>query len=377
MGPLGGFSSVRRALLAVSLMAHWQAAGTGLAAGDGPVAVPQEGVFAGRKGKAAKDISGIACRPRAGAGGIPCLVVNDESAFAQLATLRDGRLVAGPIVPLVGTERETRRRAAGDVSAIGSCPEGSGNFGEFDGEGIAWSPGPSGGGSYFVTGSHACGRQKAELKPSTHLLARIDVDSSGNHSPPSLTWRLGPALAAAGRVGDNYNKALNKDDQGLDIEGIAAVGDRLYFGLRAPSLPGCGPTGESPCAFVVSAGAAELFDTAPAPDRPVPTHVARLALGEHVGIRDMAALPDGRLLLLTGPSQGQDVRSGIAVTTPSGEREWSVQWLLRGLRPLKGDGEAKAEGLAVLGVSGDTARVLVLFEDPANGGAQEHTLRLP
>ena len=356
----------RRPFLAASLMVAAQAVvGAAVAPAQQEAArVGMEGAFAARL---ARDISGIACRPGE-AEALHCLVVNDESAFAQMAVLRDGRLVAGPAVPLVGPKPPGPGEAAGSISAIGACPGGPDDFGEFDGEGVAWSPNPSGGGSYFVTGSHACSRNRAKLRASTHLLARVDVDASGAHAPAALTWRLGPALAAAAPVGPHYNRGLDEAAQGLDVEGVAASGGRLFFGLRAPSLDGFG--------FVVGAGAADLF--AADGDRPVPTRVAKLALGAGVGIRDMAALPDGRLLLLTGPAQGQEnIPFGVALTEPGGSEEWPVRPVLPALRTVVGDGKAKAEGLAVLGVSGDTARVLVLFEDPANGGAQEHSLRLP
>lgn len=358
---------VRGAMFAASLTAAMAAmqtvAATVASAQQDAAGVRVEGPFAARP---ARDISGIACRP-GDADGVPCLIVNDESAFAQMAVLRGDRLSAGPVVPLIGPEPPAPGAAAGSVSAIGTCPDGSDDFGEFDGEGVAWSPNPSGGGSYFVTGSHACSRNKGKLRASTHLLARIDVDASGAHAPAVLTWRLGPALAAAAQVGPHHNRRPDEAAQGLDIEGIAASGSRLFFGLRAPSLSGSG--------FIVSAGAADLFA---ADDRPVPTRVAKLALGAGVGIRDMATLPDGRLMLLTGPAQEQKgVRFGIAVTTPSDAAEWPVRPVLPEVRPISGNGKAKAEGLAVLAVSGDTARVLVLFEDPANGGAQEHSLRLP
>jgi hypothetical protein len=364
MTSMGRFG-FRRAVLAASLIAAAQTAGATVAASrEEATAVRVEGAFAARL---ARDISGIACRP-GGADGQPCLLVNDESAFAQMAVLRDGRLSAGPALPLVGPKPPEPGAAAGSASAIGACPGGPDDFGEFDGEGVAWSPNPSGGGgSYFVTGSHACGRKSAKLRASTHLLARIDVDASGAHAPAVLTWRLGPALAAAAQVGPHYNRRLDEAAQGLDVEGVAASGDRLFFGLRAPSRGGHG--------FVVGVGAADLFA---AGDRPVPTRVAKLALGVGVGIRDMAALPDGRLLLLTGPAQEQDdVPFGVALTEPGDAEEWRVRPLLAPVRPISGDRKAKAEGLAVLAASGDTARVLVLFEDPANGGAQEHSLRLP
>jgi hypothetical protein len=49
-----------------------------------------DGKFDGKKGGQATDLSGIACRPEDDSG-YTCVVVNDESPFAQFATLRNGR----------------------------------------------------------------------------------------------------------------------------------------------------------------------------------------------------------------------------------------------------------------------------------------------
>src|SRR5690349_20307702 len=56
--------------------------------------------------KAAHDSSGIACLPPSGSEKRSCLIVNDQDNFAQLATLANGTLRAGEIVPLLSEERE-------------------------------------------------------------------------------------------------------------------------------------------------------------------------------------------------------------------------------------------------------------------------------
>src|SRR5512135_3091351 len=59
-----------------------------------------EGEFKGKGDEKAHDLSGIACQPPVG-GEYACLVVDDESSFAQLAMLRDRRLIAGGKVDLI------------------------------------------------------------------------------------------------------------------------------------------------------------------------------------------------------------------------------------------------------------------------------------
>ena len=73
--------------------------------------VALEGRFEGKNGKPAGDLSGIACQPPV-AGEHACFVVNDESPFAQLATLRDRRLLAGRTVDLIAGRGAPRRWCA-------------------------------------------------------------------------------------------------------------------------------------------------------------------------------------------------------------------------------------------------------------------------
>ena len=104
--------------------------------------------------------------------------------------------------------------------------------------------------------------------------------------------------------------------------------------------------------------------------------MARLPLGEGVGIRDLAALPDGRLLVLSGAAQGQaGVPQGLAVAVPSARPVWAVHPLLPRIEAPRA--EAKAEGIAVLAAAGGTLTVLVLFEDASRDTPLEYVLPLP
>jgi hypothetical protein len=339
-----------------------------------------DGKFDGKKGGQATDLSGIACRPE-DESGYSCVVVNDESPFAQFATLRNGRLIAGfKIDLLAGRGRRLAdetppsgvfgSEAAGRPIVAERCSDRKieSDFDEFDGEGVAWAPTGSGG-IFYVVGSHACSRSSGTRRRSTHLLARIPVDRAGQVSgEPELTWRLGQALRRANFVAGHYGLPLNASQQGLDIEGVAALngGEDLLFGLRAPSLDGHG--------FMVRARAADLFADTSGP--PPTAHVVRLQLGERVGIRDLAALPDGRVLVLTGSAQEQSgVPQRLALVSPTEEPLWTMQTLLPEValpRP-----QSKAEGVAVLGVAADRVRVLVLFEDVSKDLPVEYALILP
>jgi hypothetical protein len=98
-----------------------------------------------------------------------CLVVNDESPSAQLATVRDRRFIANPrtvdliagrgarLADTVPPDGVFGSEAAARPSTVGRCPDRSieEDFDEFDGEGVAWASGPSG--VFYVVGSHSCG----------------------------------------------------------------------------------------------------------------------------------------------------------------------------------------------------------------------------
>jgi hypothetical protein len=183
-----------------------------------------------------------------------------------------------------------------------------------------------------------------------------------------LTWRLGEALRHADPVSEHYGLPLDRGPQGLDIEGIAALGDGddLLFGLRAPSLNGH--------AFIVRARGVDLF--APGAGVAPPTRVIQLPLTPGAGICDLAALPDGRLLVLSGPAQDQtDVPQGLSLVVPSDKLVWEAHPLLPRIEGANAD--AKAEGLAVLAAAGGTLTVLILFEDPLKDHPVEYVLPLP
>src|SRR5262249_28348309 len=153
-------------------------------------------------------------------------------------------------------------------------------------------------GYFYVVGSHGCSRHKDKYKPSSFLLARVPVESTGKPGKTELSWRVSDALQAAEPVSKSFGGTLeDKDDEGLNIEGLAVRGERLLVGLRAPS--------HKHMAYVVSAPINELFKPGAAPLSATP-EVFALKLGKETGIRDMTTLPDGRLLVLSGPTRDQD-----------------------------------------------------------------------
>ncbi|WP_082507676.1 DUF3616 domain-containing protein [Methylobacterium sp. Leaf113] len=311
------------------------------------------------RSKPAEDISGIACAP-AEAGPRTCMVVDDEAAGAQFATLQGTTLTPGAVIDIVG--RKPPKSAVGAPPVTGECTLGQGAYREMDGEAVAYAA-PD----FYVTGSHGCSRRGREFKLSTGLLARLRPNPDGTEARVETTYRLNDALRTADTVGAYALKDLEpreggKPLSGLNVEGLAVIGDTLYAGLRAPVLDGT--------AFLVSVPVAPLFAPGDAPLAAKPVTIP-LALGADAGIRDLTALPDGRLLVLSGPTRnGLSVPYGLFLADlPSGRVT-----PLGTLAPLEGDeARGKPEGIVRLG----PGRVLVVFDSVLNGGPREYAVAIP
>ncbi|WP_412752265.1 DUF3616 domain-containing protein [Krasilnikovia sp. M28-CT-15] len=175
--------------------------------------------------------------------------------------------------------------------------------------------------------------------------------------------------------------AIPGKDNGLDIEGIAVHGERVYLGLRGPVLRGW--------AFVL--------EVRPYPDpadpgrlllrpfddgRPYRKHVLDL---DGLGVRDLC--PDGDdLLVLAGPTMNLDGpvriyrwRGACQVKMPAVVRG---EVLSRELELPYGEGDDHAEGIGLLAPR-EQGRVLVVYDSPAaarltdDGAVVADVVRLP
>src|ERR1044072_665479 len=140
-----------RTVMALGTMAFVAAAGLAHAASVEFVrkydVAPGRFLDADEDDEPAVDISGFACTA------VParhCLAVNDENKKAQFATVEDGKVQPGALIPLIDKPSPATRGTAPNVT---TCPEGSKKFKEFDGEAIAYAA-PF----FYVIGSHGCGR---------------------------------------------------------------------------------------------------------------------------------------------------------------------------------------------------------------------------
>ena len=311
--------------------------------------------FIGKIGKAARDLSGIACAP--GQRVRRCLVIDDEGDGAQWATLEGTSFVAGDPMPLVA-------ESGGDVT-FGTrpevdCPSGDGEFGELDGEGVTFAA-PY----YYVVGSHGCSRKKGEFRASSFILARLSDQQGGVET----TFRLADVLRHASTVSAYFGKDLNGDN-GLNIEGLAVRGDQLVIGLRGPSIDGK--------AFLVRTDIGPLFAKG---DGPAPSSTTiPIAVPEGMGIRDLTTLADGRLLLLLGPAQDQELPYSLArvelPSSPAPNVAIKVDTLAELLEIADDDTIGKAEAVEVLNETAAELDVLVLFDGLKNGAPRKFRVLL-
>ena len=175
--------------------------------------------------------------------------------------------------------------------------------------------------------------------------------------------------------------AIPGKDNGLDIEGIAVHGDRVYLGLRGPVLRGWAFVLElRPYVDPGEPGRLRLrpFDDGPAYRK----HVLDL---DGLGVRDLC--PDGDdLLVLAGPTMGLD--GPVRIYRWRGAAREAMPAIARGtaltreLELTYGEGDDHAEGMGLIGPP-DERLALVVFDSPAavrlteDGAVVADVVRLP
>lgn len=305
--------------------------------------------FAGEKDKPSTDMSGVVCR---GGGRTRfCVFVDDQTTFVQPATLRD--YVLTPAKPVAVLPDRPPADAFGEPPSPTHCPAGEASFKDLDGEALALS-----GSRLYVMGSHGCGRKSEKFRSSSFVVARMSINGQNKIGKPQQSYRLSEALWSQPALYPYFTQSLMSAN-GLTLEGMTIRGDDLLFGLRAPSLNGK--------AYILSVPSDVLFSK-----QILTSELTEIALGEERGVRDLVALPDGMLLVLSGPAQEQDVPYEIVLFDQAGAELRRAQ-----LAPEQGpDGPGKAEGMTVLDRSKDALRVLIVFDGLKNGGPREYRFPL-
>lgn len=301
----------------------------------------------------ADDISGIACAPSSAYPRL-CLIVDDEARWAQIAILKDSRLVGGDRISL---SRDVHK----------------GRPVELDGEGVAF-----GDGAFYIAGSHGrprreeadedAGAANAKASASRQLfrvvLPEVDMESGRlkgepKVSPPST--RLSDILQTNPATKAGFDAKLSQG--GLSVEGIAIADARMYVGLRQPVGPGG--------ALILSMRAAALFDDGPDDVKTFAVDLGKTSYGAARGVRDLAAQgPD--LLILAGPEQNPPRYQRVETGDYSIYRYTPKTGALGFLTDIQGVGsDAKPEALAPLEEKDGRLSVLLLSDSVSQGAPRE------
>lgn len=315
--------------------------------------VPQRAIAVsghfGPEGMISENVSGLACDWQRGGDNMRCLAIEDEGDSAQWATFNGTVLAAGQRFPLTTGEPL-------GTPPQGICGEADPESREMDGEAVAHSEGV-----FYVAGAHGCARQSNDFRLPAFLVARIAPDEpTGPIVPGSVaiatSYRLAGMMQADPLLAPYFGGSLF-DANGLNIEGLAVDGDRMLFGLRGPSVDGT--------AYLFETSATALFSRRIAGSgRAIP-----VPLGQGAGIRDLAFLPDGRLLILSGPALDSPVPYRLRLRSDDGS--------LRTVATIDPHGGGEPEAIAIVAIDGDTVSLLILFDGAEDGAPQPFSFALP
>jgi len=281
--------------------------------------------------EARTNLSGAACVPTKPKF-TSCLIANDQKKYAQFFAIEGNVLVPGDLTLLSDKKKDP------------------------DAEGVAYADG-----FFYVTGSNGRSRTGNKKNKASYAVCRFAADPATGipKVKPNekevigikSSSRLRDALQDDDKINASFSKKLSKG--GINIEGIAVKEGRMHFGLRGPS--------KGSYAFVLSVEADALFTE----DRSLKRKVTSLNLGKNTGIRDLAAVNDG-ILILAGPTREERVDYAVWLWDGVGTKAKRLATLdLSAV--AKG---AKAEILFPLEEDNTNIRVLVMFDGVDDGGAR-------
>ena len=251
------------------------------------------------------------------------------------------------------------------------------------------------GGYLWMIGSHSLKRKKAEADKTVaenikrlaslsadgnrYTLARLPLDPSG--TPTAKQGPLTVARLQGDAHGNLLTEALAKDehigafvprvvpngaagipskDNGLDVEGLAVSGNRVFLGLRGPVLRGWTIVIE----IQLSAAAGGLFklDNVGSSGARIRRHFLQL---EGLGIRDLV-IHDKDLFILAGPTMDLDGPVSIYRWSHALDQDADSLTFVKDLKKVVsvpfGVGKDHAEGLTL--VPGATLAGMVCYDSP-------------
>ncbi|MCL5280493.1 MAG: DUF3616 domain-containing protein [Planctomycetes bacterium] len=215
---------------------------------------------------------------------------------------------------------------------------------------------------YYIVGSHGAAKASGQQQQNRYRIFRLQVDrATGKPSGPLATALkvagLADVLRADPVLGPHFAQPLQR--RGVNVEGLAARHGRLYVGFRSPNLQGD--------ALVMEIRADDVFRGIP---RPTYT-LHRLRLGPGLGIRDLAVIRSG-FLLIAGNAGSEPSKEYSDSQDYDKGREFSLfYWDGRNAQAHKITALPKttgqAEALAILEETKESVTVLILFDGPDGG----------
>jgi hypothetical protein len=313
-----------------------------------PIAGPWDaGKFEfGKKEKKEKEtrraLSGIACPGTPGSGSA-CLVVFDEGTVAHYVVLSpDGYAIDNTKVVLLDDD---------DAELDAEAAATDGRF-------------------YYVTGSHSAKRKDCESNRDSRHLIRFAVGADGKGADPGgglagyketgALWRL---MKSRSELKDHVGMCLGGEQQGVNIEGLAVKDGVLHVGFRGPASDGTVP--------ILSVDAKAIFES----DDPA-TQVTMLRVGDGRGIRDLAVVRDG-ILVLAGPDDDPAncdrgwilaLWNGVARDGSTVEPKRLAKLDLSEVKRRGCDKELKPEALAVIRDDDRALDLVIMSDGMCDGG---------
>ena len=290
----------------------------------------------GTAGEGRDNVSGATCLATP-PGRAPCLVVNDSTRFAQLFTIDGTTIRPGPFLGI------TSPTSPGTV-AINPNMEGAAHDARF----------------FYVVTSRGRAGQLGQVD-TDFLVGRFPADATSPPAPPvpfaantvaglQVSDRIRTALTAGipvpGFAGERIDRT-NAEIQGIAVQVNSRGTDAtMHLGFRTP-VPG----GK---AVIVSALVSEVF----ASSGPLNLTVTPVALGLDVGIRDLATIADG-VLILAASNRAVQRRHALFLLKNNGQ--------LKHVADFADPVDLKAEALLVLFDDVEFLAVLLMFDGVPNG----------
>jgi hypothetical protein len=292
--------------------------------------------------KEAANISGIACSP---APNQTCVVVSDEQKngrYIRFATFGEKTIqpdrTLDLFTPSLGKEKEADTEAAAYAA-----------------------------GNFYVIGSHGVAKTNPIYMPNRYFLFQFPVDATNTDqikSTNALETILAslPELKAAACVRTSSVPCRSLQEGGINVEGLAIHEEQAWIGLRAPVTAGQGVVIQLPTKHLFNGETGQVT-------------LHKLALGEGRGIRDLARVNDG-FLVLTGKSTPEEENEApwpATVLFWRGDQQTTIP-----IATLTNTASIeKPEALLVLAEDKQNWRVLILGEGKGSIEPQEYLLPKP